>query len=66
MIAKMFFKNARFPEFRTGCKDRRQVVRLLNYIKKESGQGECVWNDFGGEDGLQIADEVDALSRGKK
>jgi hypothetical protein len=66
MIAKMCFKNPRFPEFRTGCKDRRQVVRLLRYIQKESGDGVCLHNDFGGEDPLQIADEVNALDRGHK
>lgn len=66
MIAKHAFKNQKFPEFRTGCKDRRQVVRLLRYIQKESGKGKTLWNDFGGEDPLMIADEVDLLDRGHK
>ena len=64
MIARHYFKNDRMKDFRTGCRNRRDVVNLLRYIQKESGRGECLLNDFGGEDPLQIADEVDLLDGG--
>jgi hypothetical protein len=66
MILKHIYRSNRWPSFRTGCKSRKDCVRLLEYLIRPEAKPTILRNDFAGSTPAEIGDELQALHRGQK
>lgn len=66
MILKHIHRSDRWPEFRTGCRSRGDVERLVEYLLRKGARPEILRNDFVGSTPAEIADELMACQQGQR
>lgn len=61
MIIKHIHRSSRWPQFRTGCRSREDMVRLIAYLQRPTAKPSVIRNDFAGNTPKAIADQVAEL-----
>jgi hypothetical protein len=66
MILKSIYRSDRWPSFKTGCKSRADVERLIRYLSREEANPEVLRNDFAGDTPEDIAAHMELMHRGQQ